>query len=146
MPGFRAIWLMDSAPARPSFNSTRTLGHWLYVALIALVGVAIFWQAIFAGQFLSGHGSALSFHENGGHVAALSAIALMVVEILVGRRTRQWRIPVLAIVLSVAILVQHSLGYMSASSSRWLAIHVPLGVSIAGVYCFYAALRLLPRR
>lgn len=140
--------ILQTAPAPAPTRSIQqpgagsAAGHRLRVGLAIALGLAIGWQAALAGQFLSGNGSALRLHEYGAYVTFLLAFATVIAEVVSGRRARRWGIVALAGLLLVAIMVQFELGYVSAAHAQGLAYHIPLGVSIAGLYVWYLTLRL----
>lgn len=122
------------------------VGRYLQLGLVIALGLSIAWQAAFAGQFLSGQPWALSLHASGASAVVLLAIATLIVEFVKSRRTHRSGIVPLAGLLLAAILGQYVLGYLSTRNAHFIAYHVPLGVSIAGLYVYYStvALRSLP--
>ena len=110
------------------------------VRLIVLIGlgISIAWQAALAGQFLSGQAWALGLHETGAYAVVLFGIGALIVEIV----SRRWGSVALAALLEVAIVAQLLLGFASVRQSAILALHVPLGVSIAALYVYYLTVGL----
>lgn len=118
-------------------NAQATTTSYLRLGLRVALGLSIAWQAVFAGQFLSGRGSALRLHELGAYAVVLLAVATLVVELVAGWRRHRWSTAWLAGLLAAAIVAQLLLGFTSARQPQALAYHVPLGVAIAGLYIYY---------
>ena len=123
-------------------SSAHRTGRYLHVGLVIALGFSIAWQAAFAGQFLSGQPWALSLHASGAAAVVLLGLATLIVEFVNSRRTSRSGIVWLAGLLLVAILGQYVLGYLSTQNAHFIAYHVPLGVSIAGLYVYYLTVGL----
>ena len=110
------------APPPPSVRATRVV--------LGLLAVAVFAQAVLAGLFLDGGDAWRGWHAvNGMLVLPLLALIQVVLAVLVWRRGRGPRWPVLASVgLLAALLVQSMLGMTGQ-----VAAHVPLGVAISSL-------------
>ena len=95
-----------------------------------LLAVAVFAQAVLAGLFLDGGDAWRGWHAINGMLALpLLALIQVVLAVLVWRRGRGPRWPLLASVgLLVALLVQSMLGMTGK-----VAAHVSLGVAISGL-------------
>ncbi len=126
----------DSSTAR-SRDAEAIAANPFRLGLRVALGLSIAWQAVFAGQFLSGKGSALRLHEVGAYAVFLLAVTTLVVELVAGRRRHQWTTAWLAGLLAVAIVAQILLGFTSVRQAQALAYHIPLGVAIASLYVYY---------
>ncbi|WP_132115441.1 hypothetical protein [Actinocrispum wychmicini] len=101
---------------------------WLtFRALVSVLTIDAYLQAVLAGRFLSGaYGSLLMHRSNGVSGVAILSFALVVVSI-VAWRTKQatGTLVVLTVLLSGVIALQIMLGF-----ERILGLHIPLGVAI----------------
>jgi hypothetical protein len=98
--------------------------------VLRLLAVLVFAQAVFAGQFLDGNEAWRDWHaSNGMLVLPLLALVEVVLAVLVWRSGRGpgW-IALASVGLLLAILVQGGMG-----RNGQLAVHVPLGVAMAGL-------------
>lgn len=91
--------------------------------------LAVFVQAVLAGQFVSGLSDQLGLHGAVGGLLELTGLVLLLVAIahrIAGERSRGalWG----SVALAVALQVQAGLGW--APGALPTAIHVPLGVGI----------------
>jgi len=110
----------------------RTLA--LLSALVALHAVAVVVQAVLAGAYLDGAGTAMSVHGPLGLATAVVAVAQLIAAVLFWRpgRGALWPTGVAALLLA-ADGFQVAMGY-----TRSLAVHVPLGVAIVVVSLAFA--------
>jgi hypothetical protein len=126
----------SGSPAVGNRNAQVT-ANYLRLGLRVALGLSIAWQAVFAGQFLSGRGSALRLHEVGAYAVVLLAVITLIVELIAGWRRHRWTTAWLAGLLAIAIVAQLLLGFTSVRQAQALAYHIPLGVAIAGLYVYY---------
>jgi heme A synthase len=107
-----------------------------FSALVGLTSLAIFVQAVTAGEFVSqkNRGGWISAHDIIADVVAVLALALMIFTIVTLRKASR---PLLvgSIVLLVLVVIQTSLGYQITDNKQdWLiGIHVPLAFIIFGI-------------
>lgn len=113
-------------PAGPRNAGQLLLGLRALVLLHALVALA---QAVFAGSFLEGQGSALNLHQLTG-TSIITTVSLLQV-IVAGLAWRRRLLPawfaVASLLLFFAEMAQIGLGFTDQ-----LALHVPLGSVIFG--------------
>lgn len=102
---------------------------WLMRTFTTLAAVLLFWQAIFAGQFLSGTYPAQHWHRENATVAGITVLVTAVTAaVLRWRGGGPWW-PVAAYLgLFGLIAAQIALGF-----ARLLAVHIPLGVTIIAI-------------
>ena len=109
---------------------------WGFSALVGLTSLAIFVQAITAGQFVSqdNRDGWISAHNVISDVVALLALATMVFAIVVLRKASR-ALLVGTIVLFVLVVIQIFLGHeITDNKQDWLiGIHVPLAFIIFGI-------------
>lgn len=101
----------------------------IHRGLVHLVTLAVFVQAVLAGQFVSGLSDQLGLHGAVGGLLELTGLVLLLVAIahhIAGERSRGalWG----SVALAVTLQVQAGLGW--APGALPTAIHVPLGVGI----------------
>lgn len=103
----------------------------------ATVAALTLWQAAMAGQVLSGNGAALRWHEAGSYAIFTVAVATGVAAAVAWRRRLFTAgLGLLgAVVVPALVTLQAWGGY-----ARWLALHVPLGVSLLGLALWLLAL------
>jgi cytochrome bd-type quinol oxidase subunit 2 len=120
----------SSQPDRPTTGARRPGIVGAMRAVLWLLAVAVFAQAVFAGLFLDGGDAWRGWHATNGMLALpLLALIQVVLAVLVWRRGRGpgW-LPIASVGLLLAPLVQNVMGQTSQ-----VAVHVPLGVAILGL-------------
>lgn len=90
--------------------------------------VAVFAQAVYAGQFLSGETGPVRLHEVGAWIILIAASAQVILTILRGR-SQSHSLPL--ILSSVGVLLCEGL-QIGTGYGRFLEVHVPLAVLIFG--------------
>jgi hypothetical protein len=123
-------------------DGPRSAGHLLLGlrALVLLHVVVALAQAVFAGSFLEGEGSALNLHQVTG-TSIITTVSLLQV-IVAGLAWRRRLLPawfaLMSLLLFLAEMAQIGLGFTDQ-----LALHVPLGSVIFGtaLVLAFAALR-----
>lgn len=128
-------------------DGPRTSGHLLLGlrALVLLHAVVALAQAVFAGSFLEGQGSALNLHQLTG-TSIITTVSLLQV-IVAGLAWRRGLLPawfaLVSLLLFLAEMAQIGLGFTDQ-----LALHVPLGSLIFGtaLVLAFAAMRHLEGR
>jgi hypothetical protein len=102
-------------------------GHALRIVYVVHIA-AVFAQAVYAGQFLSGEVSPVRLHEVGAWIILFAAAAQILLTILRGGLTA----PALPLVLSsVGVLLCEGL-QIGTGYGRFLEVHIPLAVLIFG--------------
>jgi hypothetical protein len=103
-----------------------TWHYWPYRIVLSIATVALFDQAVFAGQFLDGSYPSLATHRENATYAgiAMAVAALAAIPIRWPGRGPWWPMAT-TFGLFGLIAAQIALGF-----ARVLAIHIPLGVSI----------------
>ena len=101
--------------------------HPILVAISLVQAFVILAQGFFAGSFLSGSDSAVSFHEIGGWIAL--ALALAQLAMLVGTAGRKYGLWLL--MSSVGIVLGEAL-QLGSGYGRFLQVHIPLAVILVG--------------
>jgi heme A synthase len=110
----------------------------------AVLGWAIFLQAITAGRILSGDDWARDAHNIWANVLFLAAlVAGIVAAFRLHGRPHGRRMAVMLLALAAALFLQMGLGIQAAEGEDTLWIHVPLGV---GIMAFAAQPMHLARR
>ena len=107
-----------------------------FAPLAGLTSLAIFLQAITAGQFVSqeGRDAWIEGHNGVGYLTVLLAVATAVVSVILFRR-RSPGIMWAAVVLAVLTIVQLVIGHLitDAEQDGWIGLHVPLAFVIFGL-------------
>jgi hypothetical protein len=99
-----------------------------------LVPLAVFIQAIFAGQGLFEDTDLLDIHGGLGNLTLLLAVIQAVLILLAGFRGRARAALVgMSLLLVALIVVQLGLGYSGRDGGQAAAIHVPTGLLIFGL-------------
>jgi hypothetical protein len=106
----------------------------------ALVGLAVFVQAIFAGQGLFIDTDNLDIHGMIGNLTLLLALAQAGLVFFAGfpRRDRTSFL-IRSLVLLVLVVAQLGLGYSGRDGGTAAALHIPNGVAIMGLAASLAA-------
>jgi len=123
--GYSAISDSDGAASN---NHGRHSGfHQILVAVSLVQAFVILAQGFFAGSFLSGSDSAVSFHEIGGWAALALALAQLLM--LVGAAGRNYGLWLL--MSSIGIVLGEAL-QLGSGYGRFLEVHIPLAVILVG--------------
>ena len=102
---------------------------------------AVFAQAVYAGQFLSGETGPVRLHEVGAWIILMAAAAQLILTIIRGR----FEVQALPLTLSsVAVLLCEGL-QVGTGYGRFLAVHIPLAVLIFGGLVWQAIQLFRPR-
>lgn len=107
----------------------RALASVLHRGLVYLITVAVFVQAVLAGQFVSGLSNATGLH--GAVAGVLEGLAVLLVVVAIGHWIAGSRSSVAlfgSLALAFALECQAILGWMPGQVPT--AVHVPLGVCI----------------
>lgn len=111
----------------------RKLRQWWSV-ITALLAIAIFLQAVFAGAMLSGSGPARAAHISTAIILAVSAVAASLVCFVTLRRIPNGqKLAFTLSMLAVTVFLQTATGKLSAGGANLLWVHVPLGVALLGL-------------
>lgn len=116
----------------PSTESSRQRQLWTAVA--ALLVVAVFAQAVFAGLMLSGVEWGRTAHSIGAVLLIAATLAAGLVALATLRRTRHG--PTLGftlLLLAAAISLQTAVGKSVVEGANLMWLHVPLGVALVGL-------------
>lgn len=99
---------------------------WLLRSLVTVHLVAVLFQPILAGMFLTGDVDAIAVHGTIGSLLAAVDILVIGATLLyvLSGRGKLWVLPV-SVVLFLAVGLQIGMGY-----ARQLSLHIPLGVAI----------------
>lgn len=89
--------------------------------------VAVFAQAVFAGQFLSGEAHPVRLHEVGAWIILFAAAAQVIMTILPGSKVRALPLTLSSVGVLLCEGLQIGTGY-----GRFLEVHIPLAVLIFG--------------
>src|SRR5690348_11707394 len=120
---------LDQPVALPNSSQRR----WWRV-ITALLLIAIFLQAVFAGATLSGFDWARQLHAaNAGFVLAASLLASLVAIATLRPTANGTKLALMLLALAAAIFVQFALGRMTAKGDNLLWLHVPLGVAVVAL-------------
>ena len=90
--------------------------------------LAVFTQAVFAGQFLSGKDGAVLFHESAAWTVAFIGLAQVICAAMM-------KLPPgasLTLILSSALIFLAEALQVGTGYLRFLGVHIPLAVLIAG--------------
>ena len=118
---------------RPTDLHTPALRQWWSV-IAALLVVAIFSQAVFAGAMLSGIGWAGKAHALGAVLLIAAAVAASLVSHVTLRRIPHGPSFALSLsLLAAAVFLQTAIGKLSAHGANLMWVHVPLGVALVGL-------------
>jgi hypothetical protein len=132
--------MTDQARTDPAANallrparSTASPLRWIELGSTA-VAFTVLVQAALAGQIVTGRHWLVTSHRIVAEALPVLAVALVVVGWM-GRAVGRTASMSWALVLGVALIVaQTGLGFVGRSSQTAIAIHVPLGVAILGIY------------
>jgi len=106
----------------------------------ALVGLAVFVQAIFAGQGLFIDTDNLDIHGMIGNLTLLLVLAQAGLVFFAGFRGRdRTSFLIRSLVLVVLVVAQLGLGYSGRDGGNAAALHIPNGVAIMGLAASLAA-------
>lgn len=99
---------------------------WLLRSLVTVHLVAVLFQPILAGMFLTGDVDAIAVHGTIGSLLAAVDILVIGATLLyvLSGRGKLWVLPV-SVALFLAVGLQIGMGY-----ARQLSLHIPLGVAI----------------
>jgi hypothetical protein len=112
-----------------------------WIVITALLALAVFAEACFAGAMLSGFDWARLAHKANAVVLMASSITASLAAVMTLRRVPQGRRVALSLLsLAVLLFVQAGLGTLSAKGANLLWIHVPLGAGLVS-FATQAALR-----
>ena len=96
--------------------------------ILALHALAVFTQAILAGQFLSGIEQPVVFHEfTAWIILGLSCLQLIFAVLATGMRSKSLWFVIITVIIFLAEALQVATGYL-----RFLSVHIPLAVIIFG--------------
>ena len=95
--------------------------------LVLLHLLAIFTQAVLAGQFLSGADGAVLFHESAGWTVASIGLAQVICTVVMKPPRASLTLILSSALIFLAEALQVGTGYL-----RFLGVHIPLAVLIAG--------------
>lgn len=115
------------------------------------VALGVLVQAALAGQILTGRHWLVASHRVLAEVLPILAVGLVVLASKQRSldRSRSWLVWALAVAV-VVMVAQTGLGFVGRTSPAAIAIHVPLGVALLGVYVLVAnatrGMRATPRR
>ncbi|APU16075.1 MULTISPECIES: hypothetical protein [Actinoalloteichus] len=105
------------------------LRRWMYLPyglLTSAVAVAVFLQAVLAGQFLSGTFGSLQRHQDGAALTDMLLITAILVAIPLRWPGRGPRWPIFAPLGLLSLTIAQNV----AGFERVLTVHIPLGVTI----------------
>ncbi|MBS0472270.1 MAG: hypothetical protein JSR60_14455 [Proteobacteria bacterium] len=112
-------------------TATAPLRWWRVVT--ALLALAVFSEAVFAGAMLSGFAGAMRAHgTTAAVVTACTLIAALVAFVALRRQRNGRRLAWWLLTLAAALIVQAVLGILSMKGDNVLWAHVPLGVALFG--------------
>lgn len=105
----------------------------LWVVATRLVAIAVFAQAALAGQFLSGQQWARPLHRSLAVGLVITTVGMGLVALWRLHRLESGvRFAVALLGLGLGLLVQMTVGLLSADGHRLLWLHIPLGVALLG--------------
>ncbi|MFD1523062.1 hypothetical protein [Pseudonocardia yunnanensis] len=110
-------------------GSASALGNVLRL-VVTLGAIAVFGQAVLAGDILVGDSGALLAHGTGSLVVVGIGLAQLVVSVVAWRRRRA---PGSVALVSTLVLLA-DVGQLVAGAMSLLVVHIPLGVAIFGGY------------
>lgn len=105
------------------------------------MAIGILIQASLAGQIITGHHWLVTSHRILAEFLPLPAAALVVVAWQVRDELRDGMAMVTSLAVAFALLMaQTGLGFIGRKSPAAIAIHVPLGVALLGLYTAVAVM------
>jgi hypothetical protein len=117
---------------RPAELHTPALRQW-WIVITALLAVAIFSQAVFAGAMLSGVGWASRAHSLNAFVLVASTVTAGLVAVVTLRRVPHGpKLGLALLLLAAGVFLQTAVGKLSAHGANLMWAHVPLGVALVG--------------
>lgn len=118
----------EASPSRAKTRSARTKYLSTLRVILALHALAVFTQAVLAGQFLSGVERPVVFHEFiAWIILGLSCLQVIFAVLAVGMQSKSLWFVVLTVMLFLAQALQVATGYL-----RFFSVHIPLAVIIFG--------------
>lgn len=112
-------------------SSSTTVVYRVFAGLFSLLVLV---QAVLAGQFLNVDGALISVHRAlGAQVLPTISVVLLVVAVLVHRKTPAMTLVVLAAALVFLTTLQTGLGFLGRKSPGAASLHIPVGVTIFGL-------------
>jgi hypothetical protein len=115
-------------PSTAKGRSARTKYLSTLRVILALHVLALFTQAVLAGQFLSGVEQPVVFHEfTAWIILGLSCLQLIFAVLATGMRSKSLWFVIITVIIFLAEALQVATGYL-----RFLSVHIPLAVIIFG--------------
>ena len=114
-------------------ENSRNQRQW-WSGITALLVVAVFAEAVFAGAMLSGFDWAHRAHSvNAAILIAATITAALVCVVTLRRTSRGLKLGLTLLLLAAVVCLQAALGALSAKGDNLLWAHVPLGVASFGI-------------
>jgi hypothetical protein len=118
----------ETMPSTAKGRSARTKYHSTLRVILALHALAVFTQAVLAGQFLSGVEQPVVFHEfTAWIILGLSCLQLVFAVLATGLQSKSLWFVIITVIIFLAEALQVATGYL-----RFLSVHIPLAVIIFG--------------
>ena len=118
----------ETLPSTAKDRSARTKYLSTLRVILALHVLAVFTQAVLAGQFLSGIEQPVVFHEfTAWIILGLSCLQLIFAVLATGMRSKSLWFVIITVIIFLAEGLQVATGYL-----RFLSVHIPLAVIIFG--------------
>jgi hypothetical protein len=109
-----------------------SLRRWWNV-ITALLAIAVFMEAVFAGAMLSGVDWARAAHSMNAVILIASALAAGVVSLITLRRIPHGtKFGLTLLSLAALVALQMAAGKLTAEGANLLWVHVPLGAALVG--------------
>lgn len=127
----------QDAPTEATATEKGVAAPRVTAALSGALALGVLAQATFAGGFLSGHLSWLTWHENLGDLLTLLPLASLLVGLATRRHQRDTTSMLLSRVALVAMVFALVVtGYDAGTSSGILAVHIPVAVAVVGLVVY----------